>query len=265
MNLPFLDWSGFLNSLLTGILIGAGAWLAHSAVKRIIVKAMQHSRKLNQGPRQRLQTIQSLLINLASYVIFFVAAVSILAEFGLDISAILASAGVLGLAIGFGAKDLVSDVVAGFFMLMEDQVHVGERITVAGLTGEVEHVGLRALKLRSDEGDIHFILNREVKTLTNHSRGDMLARVDLPVPSDIDLERTLLVLEEECLGLKSKIPHIQDGPEVLGVVQLSASEAVIRIQARTVNGEQEGVERELRKEMKKALDKAELVKLGSLS
>jgi small-conductance mechanosensitive channel len=259
-----VNWAGFFSSLLTSILVAAGAWLAHSTAKRIIQKATLHSRRLNRGSRQRLQTIQSLLVSITAYVIFFIAMVSILAEFGIDVSAILASAGVLGLAIGFGAKDLVSDVVAGFFMLLEDQVQVGERVTVGSFTGEVEHVGLRALKIRSEGGDVHYILNREVRMLTNHSRGDMLARVDLPVPADIDLDRAIRVLEEHCGELKSRIPFILEGPEVLGIVQLGASEALIRVQARTANGEQESVERELRKEMKKALDRAELVKLNAL-
>ncbi|MFC7440378.1 mechanosensitive ion channel family protein [Laceyella putida] len=252
---------GIFGSAIKILVILVLAYIAHVIIKRIIVRATESSKRLNKGTQQRIHTIQSLLINIASYVIFFIALVSILSEFGINISALLASAGVLGLAIGFGAKDLVSDIVTGFFMLLEDQVHVGEEITVNGYSGTVEHVGLRTLQLRSTNGDLHFLLNRDIKSLTNHSRGVMQATVDLPLPADIDVEQVIKFLEQECQKMKQRIPAIVEGPKVLGVENMNATETIIRINARTENGEQANVEREMRKDLKKALDQTAFGKL----
>ncbi|MGX9706371.1 small conductance mechanosensitive channel [Laceyella sediminis] len=256
-------FSGVFGSIIKAMIILVLAGIAYAVLKQVIIRATVSSKRLNKGTQQRIQTIQSLLVNIASYVIFFIALVSILPEFGINISALLASAGVLGLAIGFGAKDLVSDIVTGFFMLMEDQVHVGEEITVNGFSGTVEHVGLRTLKLRSANGDLHFLLNRDIKSLTNHSRGVMQATVDLPLPADIDVEKMIAYLEETCRKMKHHIPAIVEGPTVLGVENINTTETVIRVYARTENGEQARVEREMRKELKMALDQSEFAKVSA--
>jgi small-conductance mechanosensitive channel len=253
-----IDLTRIFDSLIASIFIIVISLIALSIVRKVIIRLTNQSKRLNKGTQQRLKTIQSLLINVSTYVIFFIAAVTVLKEFGIDISAILASAGVLGLAIGFGAKDLVADIVTGFFMLIEDQVHVGEQITVNGFSGTVEHVGLRVLKLRGDDGDLHFVLNRDVKSLTNHSRGVKQAHVDLPIPADADLDRAISVLQQECNRLKEQMAGIVNGPEVLGVENISSSEAMIRVIAHTENEKKGEVEREMRKDLKKALDQAQI-------
>lgn len=253
--------SGLFGSVVKILLILILSYIAYLLIKKVIVQATLSSKRLNKGTQQRIHTIQSLLINITSYVIFFIAMVSILSEFGINVSALIASAGVLGLAIGFGAKDLVSDIVTGFFLLLEDQVHVGEEITVNDYSGTVEHVGLRTLKLRSANGDLHFILNRDIKSLTNHSRGMMQATVDIPLPAEIDVEQVIKFLERECIKMKHHIPAIVEGPKVLGVEKIDVSETVIRINARTENGEQTNVERKMRRDLKKALDHADFSKL----
>lgn len=259
-----IDFTKIFDSLLSSIFIIVISLIALSVIRKIIIRLTNQSKRLNKGTQQRLKTIQSLLINVSTYVIFFIAAVTVLKEFGIDISAILASAGVLGLAIGFGAKDLVADIVTGFFMLMEDQVHVGEEITVNGYSGTVEHVGLRVLKLRDSDGDLHFVLNRDVKSLTNHSRGFKQAQVDLPIPADADLDRAISVLEQECNRLKQQMAGIVNGPTVLGVETISTTEAMIRVVAQTENEKKSEVEREMRKDLKKALDQAQIKLNASL-
>ncbi|PTX53061.1 mechanosensitive ion channel-like protein [Melghirimyces profundicolus] len=117
----------------------------------------------------------------------------VLNEFGVNTSAILASAGILGLAIGFGAQGLVSDTVTGFFVLVEDQVNVGEYVTLGGYSGVVEETGLRLMKLRGFNGDLHFIPNREIASLTNHSRGNMQALVDISISYDSDIDQAVRV------------------------------------------------------------------------
>lgn len=245
-------------SILTSVIILVVAFAVNGIAKKVIRRAMTKKSPPGQGEQHRIHTLQSLLTNIAGYTIFFIAIVAILGEFNINASAIIASAGIVGLAIGFGAKDLVSDVVTGFFVLMENQINVGERVTVNGFSGIVEDVGLRVLRIRADNGDLHFIPNRDIKALTNHSRGHRQAQVDLSIPSDADIERAIEVLQKECEQLAKRLTGIVEGPKVLGVQNIGGSEAVIRVLARTENGQQAEVERELRKDLKKALDHAEL-------
>ena len=250
-----INWGSILTSFLAVGIIILLSIIGIVIARKMIIRVTTHSR-LNRGTQLRLKTIQSLLINAATYVIIFIAFVSILAEFNINISAILASAGVLGLAIGFGAKDLVSDIVSGFFILLEDQVQVGEEVTVHGFSGTVEHVGLRVMKIRDPQGDLHFILNREVKSLTNHSRGHMLAKVDLPLSAKANLDQAIACLEDQCRHIKESLPDLIDGPDVLGVVDVTPQASIVRIQARTENGKQHEVERIMRKELIQAIDQA---------
>lgn len=250
-----INWGSVLASFIAVGIIILLSIIGIIIARKMIIRLTTHSR-LNKGTQLRLKTIQSILINATTYVIIFIAFVSILAEFNINISAILASAGVLGLAIGFGAKDLVSDIVSGFFILLEDQVQVGEDVTVNGFSGTVEHVGIRVMKIRDQEGDLHFILNREIKSLTNHSRGHMLAKVDLPLAAKTNLDQAISYLEDQCRYIKEALPDVIDGPNVLGVVDVTPQASIVRIQARTENGKQHEVERILRKELIQSIDEA---------
>ena len=147
-------------------------------------------------------------------------------------------------------------MVTGFFVLLENQVNVGEYVTVNNFSGVVEETGLRVIKLRGFNGDLHFIPNREISSLTNHSRGNMQALVDLTIAYKENVDEVIRVLQEGCDRIGDKISGIIEGPNVLGVQSVGTSDMVIRVLAKTKNGEQWKVERELRKELKKALDEA---------
>ncbi|MBA4601915.1 mechanosensitive ion channel family protein, partial [Thermoactinomyces mirandus] len=127
-------WGSIVASLFAAGIIILLTVIGIVVARKIIVRLTTHS-QLVKSTQQRVKTIQSILVNTITYVIIFIAFVSILAQFKINVSALLASAGVLGLAIGFGAKDLVTDIVSGFFMLLEDQVQVGEEVTVNGFSG----------------------------------------------------------------------------------------------------------------------------------
>lgn len=256
-----LDLSAILSSIVSIIFILIVAFIVYIIAKSIIRRVLlPKGNKLSEGKKQRLKTLQSLLTNIVFYIILFVSAIAILGEFHIDATGILASAGVLGLAIGFGAKDLVSDVVTGFFMLMEDQINVGEYVTVGTYSGVVEGIGLRLLKLRGTNGELHFIPNRDVRALTNHSRGNKQALVDLELPLSTQVEQSIEKLETLCKDLRHQLQEeIIEGPHVIGVESLTAETYQLRILARTVNGKQEEVERQLRKALAKALQDKQLV------
>lgn len=254
-----LDGTHLVQKLITVTIIIVVAWVVYWIAKRVLIRLLTQGKRLGNGQKHRINTLQSLLSNIIGYTIFFIALVAILDQFNINATGMIASAGILGLAIGFGAKDLVSDVVTGFFVLLEDQINVGESVTLNGYSGIVENVGMRIIKIRSDNGDLHFIPNRDIKALTNHSRGDQSAIVDIPVSSGVDLDEVIHILEKECNQLQHQVGHLIEGPELLGVQTVSTSEVVIRITARTENGFQSSVERELRRHFKRALDQAKLV------
>ncbi|TCS96866.1 mechanosensitive ion channel family protein [Hazenella coriacea] len=255
-----LEGTLLLQKLVTTVIIIIVAWAIFWIAKRVLIRLLTQGKKLGNGQKHRIDTLQSLLSNIIGYTIFFIALVAILGQFNIDATGMVASAGIIGLAIGFGAKDLVSDVVTGFFVLLEDQINVGEHVTVNGYSGIVENVGMRIIKIRSDNGDLHFIPNRDIKALTNHSRGEQSAIVDLPVSSELNIDDVIQLLEKKCKQIEHHMDHLIEGPHLLGVQTVSMSEIVIRIIARTENGYQALVERELRRELKRALDQAELVK-----
>lgn len=260
-----LNWnfnlSHILASIISVIFILIVAFIVYIIAKGIIRRLLLHKGdKLTEGKKQRLKTLESLLTNIVFYIILFISVIAILGEFNIDATGILASAGVLGLAIGFGAKDLVSDVVTGFFMLMEDQINVGEYVTVGTYSGVVEGIGLRLLKLRGTNGDLHYIPNRDVRALTNHSRGNKQALVDLELPISTQVEQSIAKLESLSKEIGQQLEkEIVDGPHVIGVESVTTDTYQLRILARTVNGKQEEVERQLRKAVAKALHDRKLV------
>jgi len=245
-----------LPAVFSSIVIIIVALLLNMIAKRVIRRAVRHSERFSQAGAGRIRTVQTLLTSVVSYTILFVVIVTVLRKFNVPTSALLTSAGVVGLAIGFGAQGLVSDIVTGFFLLIEGQVAVDDYITVGTYSGIVEEVTLRLLKIRDFNGDLHFIPNRQISSLTNHSRGNMQAMVDISISYDSDINAAMAVLQKKCDEIKELSPDIIEGPNVVGVQNLGTSDVTIRIIAKTANMQQWTVERALRKALKEALDEA---------
>ncbi|QKI81434.1 mechanosensitive ion channel family protein [Kroppenstedtia eburnea] len=248
-----MEW---LISLATAGIIIVVSIAVYGVVKSIITRLIEKRMAAGNAPQPRVDTLRTLVTSLIGYVIFFIVLVAVLEKFDVDTTGIIAGAGILGLAIGFGAQGLVSDVVTGFFVLLENQVNVGEYVTINNFSGVVEETGLRVIKVRGFNGDLHFIPNREIGSLTNHSRGNMQALVDFTIAYKENVDQAIRVLQEGCDRIGDKMSEIIEGPNVLGVQSVGSSDVVIRVLAKTKNGEQWKVERELRKELKKALDEA---------
>ncbi|MCA1029881.1 mechanosensitive ion channel family protein [Bacillus timonensis] len=257
-NFEEIDWASLLTSggiilaKLLGILI---AFLIIKAIGgRIISRTFDKIVKRDDISLGRAKTLESLSQNLFSYVLIFIFVVMVFEVFNYDATALLAGAGVIGLAIGFGAQGLVSDVVTGFFLLLEKQIDVDDYVTLAGFSGIVESVGLRTTQIRGFDGTLHYVPNRQISSLSNHSRGNMRALVDIGISYDDDIDKAITVLQAACDEIAAQDESIKEGPNVIGVQSLGASDVVIRIIAKTDNMAQWAVERKLRKAMKEALD-----------
>lgn len=197
--------------------------------------------------KNKRKTLSSLFKSIVRYVTYFVAGVNILEIFGIKTASLITAAGVGGLAVGFGAQNLVKDVISGFFIIFEDQYNVGDYIEVAGVSGIVEEVGIRSTKLRDFGGQLHIIPNGTISLVTNHSKGVMRAKVEVPIAYEEDLDKALICLEKICINMSNKCKDIVEGPSVLGVSDLQDSGLCITIIARTVPMQQWSVERALRK------------------
>jgi small conductance mechanosensitive channel len=204
---------------------------------------------------RKAKTLDVLLKSVLRYAIYFLVGIAVIDALGVPTTSIIASAGIVGLAVGFGTQGLVKDVLTGFFILFEDQFSVGDYVETAGLAGEVEEVGLRVTKLRDFSGVLHIIPNGSIDKVTNHNRGNMRAMVDVSVAYEEDPDRVRSVLDTVANTMAADTPTIVDGPRVLGIADLSDSAVVFRIWARTLPMEQWGVERELRRRIKLAFDR----------
>lgn len=203
---------------------------------------------------RRAGTLRALLGSILKYGIYFIASIMVLETFNVKTGSLLAGAGIAGLAVGFGAQNLVRDIITGFFIIFEDQFTVGEYITTAGVTGVVEELGLRTTKIREWTGQLHIIPNGEIVKVTNFNRGQMLAVVELGISYEADLDQAIEVLRKVSKEAAEKLPAIVEAPVVQGVIALRDFDVLIRVVARTVAGEQWATERELRKILKRALD-----------
>jgi small conductance mechanosensitive channel len=204
----------------------------------------------------RRKTLTSLLQSTLRYVTSIVAFLMILDLLGIDTKALLGGAAVLGLAVGFGAQNLVRDVITGFFLIYERQYDVGDYVSIAGVSGIVEQIGLRTTIIREFSGDVHTIPNGLIEKTANKSRRGARALVEVPVPYSADLRKAMDLLGEVCRQMAEERSEIQEGPRVLGVSQLGESGVVLAVWARTEPMQQWGVERELRLRIKEALDAA---------
>jgi small-conductance mechanosensitive channel len=195
----------------------------------------------------KASTLSGILKSIIKYTVYVIVIISVLNVFDIPTAPLLATAGLGGIAIGFGAQSLVKDVFTGFFILFEDQYGVGDYVTIGSMTGTVEDIGLRITKLRSFNGDLHIIPNGEIKMVTNHSRGDSLAIVDVGITYETDAEKAMAILREVTERYFKSAPEaIVAKPEVLGINKFNESEVIIRTIARTKPLMHWRVERELR-------------------
>lgn len=203
----------------------------------------------------RMSTAKGILKSIVRYAIYFIAIIPILAEVNIDIKGLVAAAGVGGLAIGFGAQNLVRDIITGFFILFEDQFSVGDYIEIDGKTGVVEEIALRITKIRDFSGDLHIIPNGAISKVTNRCRGNMRAKVDMSIAYEENIERAIQVLNKASEGIKKESDDIIEGPLVLGVTNFGESDVVITTIAKVKPMAQWGVERLMRKKYKETFDR----------
>ncbi|MDD2202106.1 MAG: mechanosensitive ion channel family protein [Firmicutes bacterium] len=205
---------------------------------------------------RRLVTLRSVSKSITRYVVYFIGAIMILSELGVDTASLIAGAGIVGLAVGFGAQNLVKDVITGFFVLFEDQYAVGDYVSVAGVSGVVESIGIRVTRIRDFGGQLHIIPNGSIGMVTNFQGHNMRVVFDVPVPYSVDVEDAVRVLEKAFEDQKESVPGIVEGPDVLGVQDMNERGVFLRVWAMAEPMQQWSVERQLKMIARKSLDEA---------
>jgi small-conductance mechanosensitive channel len=191
--------------------------------------------------KKRADTVASLLKSVANVILIAIAIVFVLEILGVDVRPFLAGAGILGVALGFGAQSLVKDCLTGVFILAEHQIAVGDTVAIASVTGVVERVTVRSITLRDAEGRVHYVPNGEIKVVTNLSQGVARFLVDIPVPADADAALAMATLLEVVRAFAldpARRGRLLDPPEVLGFERLGAGQNTIRLVVRALRQDQ---------------------------
>ncbi len=224
------------------------ARLLVALVRKLIKTAIARQVKRG-GNEKKLNTVQSVVLNVAVFLVWFFACVAVLNELGLGttVNSLLATAGIGGLAIGFGAQSLIKDVISGAFLLVEQQISMGDYVTIAGITGTVEEIQLRVTKVRADKGELHIVPNGQIDVVTNFSKGSTTAIVDVPMPYEQDVAHVQKVLEDAVAEYGRDNELLTEAPKVVGIVDLGDSAVMIRVVAKCKSMEHFGVERALRR------------------
>ena len=254
-------WAKPVLSGVTVLLIVLLAFLSAALARRFIMASHKRLAARAEGPeeRKRIETLERVFRYIASVVVTVVAFMLVLSELGISIAPILATAGVAGLAIGFGAQSLVKDYFTGFVMLIENQIRVGDVVEVAGKVGAVEELTLRYVRLRDYEGAVHYVPNGAILTVTNRSRLFAFAVMDIGVAYKEDIERVSQVMKETATAFRSEpdwADKILDDLEIAGVDQWADSAVVIKCRLKTVAQEQWAVRRAFLGRLKNAFDRA---------
>jgi small conductance mechanosensitive channel len=216
---------------------------------------------------QRARTVGSVIGNAATIVIFGTAFTMALGQVGVNLAPVLASAGVLGLAVGFGAQNLVRDFLSGIFMLLEDQYGVGDHVDLGDAVGTIERVGLRTTTVRDVTGMVWYVRNGTIERVGNGSQDHAVAVVDVPLAIDTDITHAAAVAETAAAAGIEEAGHGADvlgAPQVLGVESLSASGMTLRLTVRTEPGRQWAVQRTVTERVVAAL-RADEVAIATLT
>ncbi|EGO6012790.1 mechanosensitive ion channel family protein [Enterococcus faecalis] len=227
--------------------------------KYLIDRTYANYSKKQHFSESRLKTLHTLIINAFQYTLFFFFIYSLLTIVGVPVVSLLAGAGIAGVAIGLGAQGFMNDLITGFFIILEQQMDVGDyiRLLALNIEGTVTSVGLRTTQIKAVDGTVHFIPNRNITTISNLSRANMQVLIDVRINPEEGYEKICEVITEVNETLKEKyIESIQTGPDIFGMVDLGNGNFAVRTTMYVLNGKQFAVKEEFLAQYIKALTEA---------
>ncbi|RJE83304.1 mechanosensitive ion channel family protein [Paenibacillus sp. 1011MAR3C5] len=225
-------------------------WILHKSLDRIV---LERASKHPPSQARRMTTVGKLVKNVVTYIMYFIVFMLLLSEVGINLGPLLAGAGVVGIAIGFGAQSLVKDILTGFFIILEDQFAVGDVIQTGTFKGTVEVIGLRTTKILSWTGEVHMVPNGMINEVTNFSVNNTLAVVDVLVAYEAQVDKAMSIISDTMNQLEHE--NLVNKPEVLGVQLMSATSVTIRVTGECKPNTHHMVARAMNKAIKDALDR----------
>mgnify|MGYP002348934493 CR=1 FL=1 len=255
----WISLGGAATAMLRIVVIIALAWLVLGVTRRAMrtLRTRISDRMDDREAAKRAQTLDQVFRYLITVVVSLVAGMLVLAEIGVSVAPILGAAGVVGLAVGFGAQSLVKDYVTGFFLLLENQIRQGDVVKLSEHSGVVEQVTLRYVQLRDYDGNVHYVPNGYISTVINMTRDFSNAVVDVRVALRENVEEVMDVMRDVAAQLRSDpafAPRILGDLEIAGVDSWAESAVIIRCRLRTLPIEQWGIKREYLRRLKSAFD-----------
>ncbi|EOH98476.1 small conductance mechanosensitive channel [Enterococcus haemoperoxidus ATCC BAA-382] len=227
--------------------------------KALIDKTYGNYSKKQSFSESRLKTLHTLINNAFQYTLFFFFIYSLLTVVGVPVGSLLAGAGIAGVAIGLGAQGFMNDLITGFFIILEQQMDVGDyvRLTALGIEGTVTAVGLRTTQMKALDGTVHFIPNRNITTISNLSRSNMQVLIDVRIMPDEGYDQITAIIDQVNLELKEKYSEsIQTGPTIFGMVDLGNGNFAVRTTMYVLNGKQAPIREEFLAQYVKKLSEA---------
>jgi small-conductance mechanosensitive channel len=228
--------------------------------KLLIDRAYSNYSKKQSFSESRLKTLHTLINNAFQYTLFFFFIYSLLTTVGVPVGSLLAGAGIAGVAIGLGAQGFMNDIITGFFIILEQQMDVGDyvRLTALGIEGSVTSVGLRTIQMKALDGTVHFIPNRNITTISNLSRSNMQVLIDVRIMPDEGYDQIITIIDQVNQELKEKFSEsIQSGPTIFGMVDLGNGNFAVRTTMYVLNGKQATTREEFLAQYVKKLSEAD--------
>lgn len=222
---------------------------------RIVVRVIERVLARRDMGTARVRTLGSLLLNVTRWVLAFIVLVIVLTELGIDVRALLVSAGLVGVAIGFGAQTLIRDLISGLFLLFEGVVAVGDVLDVGGRRGTVEGVGLRVTRLRQEDGSLRVVPNGQLGDFVNLSAGWSRATIEVTVGREGDVPRSLALLKAVAETWASESGSALESPEAHGIMRITGGDVVLRLMVKVDPVRRSDAELELRRRIKEAFDR----------
>ena len=212
--------------------------IAKRVLNFIFTHAIAKSISLSRQTEARKKTIVKLLHNIMNYSLYFFFIYWVLSILGVPVSSLLAGAGLAGVALGLGAQGFLTDVVNGFFILLENQFEVGDSVVIGSVEGNISSVGIRTTQIRGFDGTLHFIPNRNITVVSNKSRGDMRVQIDIPIYAHTDLEKVSNIIKTINKEQLPAYPEIVGSPTILGPRTNTTAQLVFRVDIFVQNGKQ---------------------------
>lgn len=212
--------------------------IAKRVLNFIFTHAIAKSISLSRQTEARKKTIVKLLHNIMSYTLYFFFISWVLSILGVPVSSLLAGAGLAGVALGLGAQGFLTDVVNGFFILLENQFEVGDSVVIGSVEGNISSVGIRTTQIRGFDGTLHFIPNRNITIVSNKSRGDMRVQIDIPIYAHTDLAKVSNIIKTINKEQLPAFPEIVGSPTILGPCTNTTAQLVFRVDIFVQNGKQ---------------------------